>query len=269
LSSVSPLIQASSICKSFGDNQVLTDVHLRVGEGERIVIIGPSGSGKTTLLRCLNFLEFADAGTVTFDGHVFDCATLKAQGRRRESRERLRRLRADVGMVFQLFNLFPNLTVLGNVVEAPMRVRKLPRDEAMELGRSLLKRVGLAEKESARPSELSGGQKQRVAIARALAMKPRVMLFDEVTSSLDPELVGEVLETMRELAEDGLTMVIVTHEMGFASQIGDRVVFMDQGLIVEEGPVGAVFHDPKEERTRRFLKAVIERKRYEGDTSPL
>jgi polar amino acid transport system ATP-binding protein len=257
------LLEAEGLRKSFGDLEVLRGVGLQVPDRERVVVIGPSGSGKTTLLRCLNFLEFADEGTVTFDGTSYRCSEYKDWGHRRRGVEELRVLRMEVGMVFQHFNLFPHLTALGNVIEAPIRVRGMDKREATDLGESLLARVGLADKRDVRPRALSGGQKQRVAIARALAMRPRVMLFDEVTSSLDPELIGEVLDTMRQLADEGLTMVIVTHEMGFAQQIADRVVFMDGGLIVEEGSAADLFGAPKELRTRRFLQAVIERRRYE------
>lgn len=259
------LLEARDIWKTFESLTVLHGVSMTVGEGERLVIIGPSGSGKTTLLRCLNFLEIPERGVITFDEQMFDCEEIAASFQRRDTRERLRRLRSEVGMVFQQFNLFPNLTALGNVVESPIRVRRMAPLDALELGRQLLRRVNMHDKEDAYPRTLSGGQKQRVAIARALAMKPKVVLFDEVTSSLDPELVGEVLDAMRELAEDGLTMVIVTHEMGFASQVGDRVLFMDHGVIIEQGPARTVLAAPKETRTQQFLRAVVERRSYQPE----
>jgi polar amino acid transport system ATP-binding protein len=259
-----PLLEGRGLSKIYGDNEVLRQVDIAVHDGERLVVIGPSGSGKTTLLRCLNFLELADQGVVAFNGDEYDCDNIRANQKRQQTRQRLRQLRREVGMVFQHFNLFPNLTVLQNVIEAPIRVRGVSEDEAIQTGRLLLRQVHLSDKENAYPRTLSGGQKQRVAIARTLAMRPRVVLFDEVTSSLDPELIGEVLDTMRELANDGLTMIIVTHEMGFASQIGDRVIFMDHGRVIEEGSAQEVLRNPREERTQSFLRAVIERRSYDA-----
>ena len=228
--------------KSFGDNEVLRGIDLSVAEGEVVAVIGPSGSGKSTLLRCLNRLEDPTSGTIVVDGADLSHATVKID-----------QVRQRIGMVFQHFNLFPHMTVLENVTLAPVELGKLSRSEAAERGRTLLERVGLADKAGARPSSLSGGQKQRVAIARALAMEPEVMLFDEATSALDPELVGEVLGVMQSLAADGMTMVIVTHEIAFAREVADRVVFMRDGVVVEEGPARAVIDTPREAATRAFL----------------
>jgi polar amino acid transport system ATP-binding protein len=221
-----------------------------------MVIIGPSGSGKSTLLRCINHLEKIDAGRLWVDGALVGYR--QVGDRLHELRERdVARRRAEIGMVFQRFNLFPHMTALGNVIEAPVRVKGMPAAEARTAGRRLLERVGLGERLDAYPAQLSGGQQQRVAIARALAMEPKLMLFDEPTSALDPELVGEVLDVMRRLAEDGMTMVVVTHEMGFAREVGDRLAFMDAGLIVEEGPPREVLASPREARTRAFLSRVL------------
>jgi polar amino acid transport system ATP-binding protein len=236
------LIEVRGLCKSFGDLQVLRNIDLDVHRGEVVVIIGPSGSGKSTLLRCLNRLEEPTAGTVRIGGVE---VTKKGAD--------LSRLRRRVGMVFQHFNLFPHMTALENVMEGPRTVLRLSRPEAERRALDLLEKVGLADKAAGKPASLSGGQQQRVAIARALAMNPDAMLFDEVTSALDPELVGEVLTVMRQLAEEGMTMVVVTHEMSFARRVADRVVFLDQGVIVEEGPPERIFHRARQERTRQFL----------------
>ncbi|WP_307437761.1 amino acid ABC transporter ATP-binding protein [Labrys monachus] len=232
---------------AFGKHEVLRGIDLAVTKGESIAIIGPSGSGKSTLLRCLNRLEQPSGGRTLFEGkEVLPATDMNA-------------LRARMGMVFQHFNLFPHMTALGNVIEAPIHVLKIPRAQAVEEGRALLGRVGLADRADAYPSQLSGGQKQRVAIARCLAMKPQLMLLDEVTSALDPELVGEVLAVIRDLAEQGMTMVLVTHEMGFARDVADRVIFMDAGLIVEEGTPAEIFSNPRSDRLRLFLRAVLDR----------
>ena len=231
--------------KSYGRFPALRGVDMDIVAGEVIVIIGPSGSGKSTLIRCINFLEEFQAGEIVVDG------TAVCRGRS------LKRVRAEVGMVFHNFNLFPHLTVLENVALAPRRVRGLTRTEAEARGHALLERVGLAEQAHKRPAQLSGGQQQRVAIARALAMEPRILLFDEPTSSLDPEMVGEVLAVIQSLARTGVTMVIVTHEMGFARRVADRVIFMEGGMIAEQGAPEEVFKTPREPRTRAFLEAVL------------
>jgi ABC-type polar amino acid transport system ATPase subunit len=241
-----PVVRAERIRKSFGDNVVLDEIDLSVQEGEVLVVIGPSGSGKSTLLRCLNLLEPLDSGRIFLDGEEI---TRKGQ--------EVARVRQRVGMVFQQFNLFPHLKVIDNVTLAARRIRKEPRDQAEQKGRELLARVGLAEKADQHPHQLSGGQQQRVAIARALMMEPHVMLFDEVTSALDPELVGEVLVVMRDLAKSGMTMLVVTHEMQFAREVGDELVFMDGGRIVEQGKPVDVLDRPQEERTRRFLRRTL------------
>jgi L-cystine transport system ATP-binding protein len=244
-------VEARALSKRFGDTTVLADVDLAIEEGEVVAVIGPSGSGKTTLLRCLNCLEYPDSGCVRIGPIALDASE---PWRRRK--EKARRLRASAGFVFQQFNLFPHRTALGNVIEGPLVVRRLPRAEAEAQGRALLARVGLAEKADAYPSRLSGGQQQRVAIARALAMEPMVLLFDEPTSALDPELVGEVLTVIRELAAERRTMVIVTHEMRFAREVADRVVFMDAGRIVEEAPSADFFDTPRSTRAARFLQSL-------------
>jgi polar amino acid transport system ATP-binding protein len=248
------MIHVEQLVKSFGPHRVLDGVSLRQSPGETVVLIGPSGCGKSTFLRCLNQLETPDSGRVRVAGIEFAAH----RGRlTREDRERQRRLRAKAGMVFQSFNLFPHLTVLQNITEAPMRVNSVPRGEAEDRAAELLGKVGLAAKAAFFPSQLSGGQQQRVAIARALAMRPEVMLFDEPTSALDPELRHEVLSVMRRLAGEGMTMIIVTHEMQFARDVAHRVVFFDAGRIAEEGPPGQVFTEPRHERTREFLKRVL------------
>jgi cystine transport system ATP-binding protein len=243
------MITVERLTKQFKGNQVLKGIDLKVEPGEVVAIIGPSGSGKTTLLRCLNFLEEPTSGTIVV-------GDIKIDGSKPLSQQQglIRQLRQHVGFVFQNFNLFPHRTALENVIEGPIVVKKMPREQAIELGRKLLAKVGLAGKEDAYPRRLSGGQQQRVAIARALAMEPEVILFDEPTSALDPELVGEVLSTIRALAEENRTMVIVTHEMSFARDVANRVVFIDKGVIVEQGEAKALFANPKEERTRQFLE---------------
>ena len=239
------MIEIKGLRKSFGKDEVLKGIDLSIAEKEVVVIIGPSGSGKSTLLRCMNHLEEPTAGEVVVDG-----ITLSGEAN-------INKVREEVGMVFQRFNLFPHMTVLENIMLAPLKVRHTARGEAEQTARALLTRVGLAEKADAYPDNLSGGQQQRVAIARALAMHPKVMLFDEPTSALDPEMVGEVLDVMRSLAEEGMTMVIVTHEMGFAREVGDRLLFVDDGRIIESGVPREVFEHPQEERTRSFLSKVL------------
>ncbi len=243
--STEAVVSIRNLNKSFGDNHVLRGIDLEVQRGEVVCIIGPSGSGKSTLLRCVNMLETPSHGTVVVLGN--DLTDLDTD---------LDAARAQIGMVFQSFNLFPHMSVLDNVCVAQQKVLKRSSTDAQKIGRQLLERVGLSEKESAFPAQLSGGQQQRVAIARALAMNPQVMLFDEATSALDPELVGEVLNVMRGLADEGMTMLVVTHEMGFAANVASRVVFMDGGVIVEQGSPAQVIHSPKEERTRAFLSNV-------------
>jgi polar amino acid transport system ATP-binding protein len=252
-----PLIRIDRLGKRFGPIEVLRDISLAVQPSEAVAIIGPSGSGKTTLLRCINLLEEFQSGAIVFDGAPIGYDTGPA-GRRRMPERAIAETRARIGMVFQGFNLFPHMTVLANVMVAPNRIQRIPRNQAQARAKDLLDRVGLAEKASAYPSQLSGGQQQRVAIARALAMQPKVMLFDEVTSALDPELVGEVLAVMRQLAQDGMTMVIVTHEMHFAREVADRIVFMADGAIVEQGPPDQLLKDPQSERLRAFLRRYRE-----------
>jgi ABC-type polar amino acid transport system ATPase subunit len=244
-----PIIAAEAVSKRFGSLEVLRGVTLRVAAGDVVCVLGPSGSGKSTLLRCLALLERPSAGAVTMSG-----ATIALPERSRAVAQNARRVRADIGMVFQNFNLWPHMTVLGNIVEAPMRVKGLSREAATEVAEALLRKVGLIDKRDVYPMRLSGGQQQRVAIARALAMSPKVVLFDEVTSALDPELTQEVLQVMRALARDGMTMVIVTHEMEFAREVASRIVFMDNGAIVEEGEPQAFFARPRTERAQRFLR---------------
>ena len=243
------MIVVEKLTKEFKGQQVLKGIDLRVEAGEVVAIIGPSGSGKTTLLRCLNFLEEPSSGKIIVGDIAID-------GSRPLSQQQglIRQLRQHVGFVFQNFNLFPHRTALENVIEGPLVVKKMPHEQAVELGRALLAKVGLAGKEGSYPRRLSGGQQQRVAIARALAMEPEVILFDEPTSALDPELVGEVLATIRSLAEEQRTMVIVTHEMSFARDVANRVIFIDKGVIVEQGEAKALFANPREERTRQFLE---------------
>ncbi len=242
------LIEIRGLRKKFGTHEVLKGIDMNVSKGEVVVIIGPSGSGKSTYLRCINNIETPSAGSIVFDG------TDITHGNN-ESVVAKRRL---IGMVFQQFNLFPHLTVLDNITVAPIRVKKMPKDQACEKGMKLLERVGLTEKRNAYPGQLSGGQQQRIAIARALCMEPEVMLFDEATSALDPEMVGEVLEVMSQLVSEGMTMLVVTHEMGFAKEAGDRVVFMDEGVLIEENSPVELFTRPKQERTKNFLSKVLQ-----------
>ena len=259
------MIRLEHVVKSFGPLRVLDDICLEVAGGEVVVIIGPSGAGKSTLLRIINHLEPIDSGAIFIEGRP---VYRYAQAGRvvNDSERRIREIRAQVGMVFQHFNLFPHLTALLNVIEAPVYVRGIPPAEATRQGRALLAKVGLSDKEAAYPAQLSGGQQQRVAIARALAMQPKAMLFDEVTSALDPELVGDVLRVMRQLAAEGMTMIVVTHEMGFARDVADRVMFMDKGRIVEEGRPERIFTAPANERTRAFLQSVLDRNTELGTT---
>ncbi|MEZ0537417.1 amino acid ABC transporter ATP-binding protein [Caldicellulosiruptoraceae bacterium PP1] len=250
------MIKAYNIVKYFGHNLVLNKVSLDVDKGEVVVVIGPSGSGKSTFIRCLNHLEKIHSGYIEIDGFVIEDKLEEGQHKKHKSHE-IAKFCSQVGMVFQRFNLFPHMTALENVTVAPINVNKMPKEEAKELGIELLKKVGLEDKANSYPSQLSGGQQQRVAIARALAMKPKVMLFDEPTSALDPELVGEVLNVIKELADEGMTMIIVTHEMGFAKEVADRVIFMDNGVIIEEGTPDEIFNNPKQERTKSFLQKIL------------
>jgi polar amino acid transport system ATP-binding protein len=250
------MVQAQGVHKSYGHLEVLKGIDLEVGAGEVVCLIGPSGSGKSTFLRCINHLETIQAGAIRVDGALIGCRAHK--GRLYElSEAEVCRQRADIGMVFQRFNLFAHMTALQNIVEAPMRVRRQPAEQARRRALELLERVGLLAKAHAYPGQLSGGQQQRIAIARALAMQPKVMLFDEPTSALDPELVDEVLAVMRQLADEGMTMIVVTHEIGFARDVGHRVAFMDGGVIVEQGPPGDILVNPRHERTRSFLARVL------------
>ncbi|MFL0269481.1 amino acid ABC transporter ATP-binding protein [Candidatus Clostridium radicumherbarum] len=240
------MIKVENLNKKFDKLHVLKGIDIEINKGEVVVVIGPSGSGKSTFLRCLNLLEEATGGKIFFEGtSVMDKAT------------DINKLREKIGMVFQQFNLFPNMTILNNITLAPMKVKKISKTEAEEIAYKLLKRIGLEDKAKSYPSQLSGGQKQRIAIARALAMSPDVMLFDEPTSALDPEMVGEVLQVMKELANEGMTMVVVTHEMGFAKEVADRVIFMDEGVIIEEGTPEEIFNFPKQPRTQDFLSKVL------------
>ena len=241
---MSAIVEMRNVVKSFGPVEVLKHFNLCLEEGEKVAIIGPSGSGKSTVLRCINRLETIQGGQIIFDGQEID------------DRSDLCALRTHIGMVFQRFNLFPHKTSLENIIEAPIIVKKMTRAEAEKNGEALLDRVGLSDKRDSYPRELSGGQQQRVAIARALAMNPRIMLFDEPTSALDPELVGEVLGVIKDLVKEGMTMAIVTHEMAFAREVADRVIFMDQGVIVEEGTPAEIFESPSQERTQTFLKRI-------------
>ena len=240
-------VEIRDLHKSFGEREILKGINCDIETGEVVCVIGPSGSGKSTFLRCINCLEQPTSGTIKVDGHVMD-----------ENAKNIDELREDVGMVFQQFNLFPHLTVLDNITIAPILRKKMDKATAEATAHELLTRVGLADKADAYPNMLSGGQKQRVAIVRALAMDPVMMLFDEPTSALDPEMVGEVLDVMRQLAEEGMTMVVVTHEMGFARQVSDRVLFIDQGVIAEEGSPEDIFGNPQGDRLKGFLKAVLE-----------
>ncbi len=251
-----PMIVADRVCKNFGALQVLKGVSLEIGRGEVLCVIGPSGSGKSTFLRCINHLEQVNAGRLYVDGELVGYQEKNGKLYELHPREAARQ-RREIGMVFQHFNLFPHRTVLDNVIEAPTQVKKVRKADAITKAKELLERVGLAEKANAYPAQLSGGQQQRVAIARALAMDPKLMLFDEPTSALDPELVGEVLTVMRELAESGMTMVVVTHEMGFAREVADKLVFMDGGVIVEAGAPRELLANPKHERTKTFLSRLL------------
>jgi glutamate transport system ATP-binding protein len=241
-----PLVELRDVRKSFGDNLVLAAIDLGIERGEAVVVAGPSGSGKSTLLRCINGLEPVDSGEVRFEGKPIDY-----------SGKAVTRLRAEIGMVFQQFNLFPHMTVLDNIVLGPVKGKGVSRDEARRRARTLLERVGIPEKENEYPADLSGGQQQRVAIGRALAMEPKLMLFDEPTSALDPEMIREVLDVMRDLARDGMTMVVVTHEMGFAREVCDRIVFIDDGEIVEQGPPDEFFRAAKSPRAKEFVDKII------------
>ncbi|AFS78259.1 arginine ABC transporter ATP-binding protein ArtM [Gottschalkia acidurici 9a] len=240
------MIEVNNLNKKFGNLHVLKGVNSNIKKGEVVVVIGPSGSGKSTFLRCLNLLETPTDGEIIFEG-----TSITSKG------TDIDKLRQKMGMVFQQFNLFPHMTVLQNITLAPMKLKNMSKEEADKVAFNLLKRIGLEDKAQTYPNNLSGGQKQRIAIARALAMSPDVMLFDEPTSALDPEMVGEVLEVMKDLARDGMTMVVVTHEMGFAKEVGDRVLFMDGGFIVEEGTPEEIFNNPKNERTKNFLAKVL------------
>jgi polar amino acid transport system ATP-binding protein len=255
---VSPLVKIEGLRKSFGDLQILNGIDLEVDRGEVVSIIGPSGSGKTTILRCLNLLERPDGGRIEVDGQVLCEEDDKGKVRFASKRD-TRKIREELGMVFQRFNLFPHMTALENIIEAPKAVKGLSRSEAERHARELLESVGLSHRADHYPLQMSGGQQQRVAIARALAMDPAVMLFDEVTSAVDPELAGEILLVMKRLADEGMTMIVVTHEMGFAADVSDRVLFIDHGLVVEEGGAHDVLSRPQNERTRSFLRAVLER----------
>ena len=240
------MVKIVDLYKRFGQLEVLKGIHLSVAEGEVVVVIGPSGSGKSTLLRCINFLEKSQSGNIYINETLVE-----------RSDKTINKMRQNVGMVFQHFNLFPHMTVLENIIEGPTQVKKIKRVDAQALAEELLFKVGLIDKKNEYPAMLSGGQKQRVAIARALAMQPEVMLFDEPTSALDPELVGEVLNVMKELALEGMTMLVVTHEMGFAREVADRVIFMDDGKIIEEGKPEELFGNPKSERTKAFLGRIL------------
>lgn len=255
-----PMVDAQDVHKRFHNNEVLRGVSMKVRKGEVVCVIGPSGSGKTTFLRCINHLEKINGGRIYIEGELVGYRELPDGKLVEDSERNIAHIRSEVGMVFQRFNLFPHMTALENVMEAPMQVKGVSREEAEARARALLTKVGLAEKADAYPARLSGGQQQRVAIARALAMDPKLMLFDEATSALDPELVGEVLKVMRQLAEEGMTMIVVTHEMGFARDVADRVIFMDGGVIVEEGKPEDIFTNPREDRTRGFLGKVREAK---------
>lgn len=240
------MIVIKDLHKYFGSLEVLRGINEHIRKGEVVVVIGPSGSGKSTFLRCLNLLEQPTKGEIIVEGEAIT-----------DKHNDVNKLRQKMGMVFQNFNLFPHLTVMDNIILAPMKVKKMSREQATEIAERLLKRVGLLDKVNAYPNQLSGGQKQRIAIARALAMEPDIMLFDEPTSALDPEMVGEVLDVMKQLALDGMTMVVVTHEMGFAREVGSRVLFMDEGVIVEQGKPAELFNNPKHERTKAFLSKVL------------
>jgi ABC-type polar amino acid transport system ATPase subunit len=252
---VEPIVRVEGLHKYFGENHVLRGVDLEVARGEAVMLVGRSGSGKTTLLRCINFLEEPTAGTIEVDGLRVEADPLGRRGR--HHREEIRQIRMRAGMLFQEFNLFPHMTVIQNLIEAPIGVRGMPRDQAIAVADRYLAKVGLTDKRDEHPSRLSGGQKQRTAIARALCMEPQVLMFDEPTSALDPELIGEVLKVMEELAHEGTTMIVVTHEMHFAREAADRVVFMEEGEIVEQGPPEQVLNEPTDERTKQFLRRFL------------
>ena len=257
------IVRVEGVDKYFGTNHVLRGVDLEVARGEAVMLIGRSGSGKTTLLRCINFLEEPTAGTIEVDGFRVEADPLGRRGRRH--REEIRQIRMRAGMLFQDFNLFPHMTVLQNLIEAPIRVRGLTRGKAIALADRYLEKVGLTDKRDEHPSRLSGGQKQRTAIARALCMEPKVLMFDEPTSALDPELIGEVLKVMEDLAHEGTTMIVVTHEMHFAREAADRVVFMEEGQIVEQGAPDQLLTDPRDPRTQQFLRRFLESGRSAAD----
>lgn len=240
------MIRVENLHKNFGDLEVLCGIDENIKKGEKVVVIGPSGSGKSTFLRCLNLLEMPTKGDIYIDDELINSPKIDVN-----------RIRQKMGMVFQQFNLFPHLSIIKNITLAPIKIKKMNKDDAVVLGTRLLERVGLLDKADAYPAQLSGGQKQRVAIARALAMEPEIMLFDEPTSALDPEMVGEVLEVMKDLARDGMTMVVVTHEMGFAREVGSRVLFMDQGVIVEQNAPDELFKNPQHQRTQSFLSKIL------------
>jgi len=250
------MVKMENVCKSFGPLEVLKNINFEVSKGEVVCIIGPSGSGKSTLLRCLNHLERITTGRVYIEGELID-ERVHGKDQLKISHKKISEVCSELGMVFQRFNLFPHMTALQNIMEAPVQVRKVSKAEAMDYSMQLLQKVGLEDKKDEYPSRLSGGQQQRVAIARALAMKPKIMLFDEPTSALDPELVGEVLEVMKELAKEGMTMLVVTHEMGFAKEVASRVIFMDKGEILEENSPQNIFSNPKHERTKSFLQKIL------------
>jgi polar amino acid transport system ATP-binding protein len=252
------VVDARDVNKYFGRLHVLKDVCLQVKRQETVVIIGPSGSGKTTFIRCVNHLEKIQGGRIFVNGHLIGYREARGGAKLVEDKEKnIAKQRQEIGMVFQRFNLFPHMTALDNIIEAPIHVRGMSHDEAVVMGRALLDRVGLAAKENVYPTQLSGGQQQRIAIARALAMKPALMLFDEPTSALDPEMIGEVLEVMKELAREGMTMIVVSHEMGFAREVANRVVMMDDGVVVEEGTPEQIFGAPTQERTKSFLSKIL------------
>jgi polar amino acid transport system ATP-binding protein len=253
---MTPMVKAEQVCKSFGALQVLKGITLEVGKGQVLVMVGPSGSGKSTFLRCINHLEQVNAGRLYVDGDLIGYRDRGTKLYEMSPRDAAKQ-RRDIGMVFQHFNLFPHRTALENIIEAPVHVKRVKKDDAVARGKDLLDQVGLAEKADAYPAQLSGGQQQRVAIARALAMDPKLMLFDEPTSALDPELVGEVLAAMKKLATEGMTMVVVTHEMGFAREVANQLVFMDGGVVVESGPPREVLANPQHERTKAFLSKVL------------
>jgi polar amino acid transport system ATP-binding protein len=253
---MTPMVKAEEVCKSFGALHVLKGITLEVGKGEVLCMVGPSGSGKSTFLRCINHLEQVNAGRLYVDGDLIGYRDKGSKLYEISPRDAAKQ-RRDIGMVFQHFNLFPHRTALENLIEAPVHVKRVKKADAVARAKDLLDQVGLAEKATAYPAQLSGGQQQRVAIARALAMNPKLMLFDEPTSALDPELVGEVLEVMKKLAAEGMTMVVVTHEMGFAREVANQLVFMDGGVVVESGPPREVLANPKHERTKAFLSKVL------------